>query len=46
MGDHIQVNEGLPAGMALAHDGLVLERLDGQWTLLHSDWLGQTLGEA
>ena len=46
MGDHIQVNEGLPAGMALAHDGLVLERLDGQWALLHSDWLGQTLGEA
>lgn len=46
MGDHVQVNKGLPAGMALAHDGLVLERADGQWSMGHSDWLVQTFGVA
>ena len=39
MGPHLEVGQGLPEGVRLAHDGLVLERLEtGVWQEKLSDW--------
>ena len=39
MGPHLEVGQALPEGVRLAHDGLVLERLEtGVWQEKLSDW--------
>ena len=39
MGPHLEVGQALPDGVRLAHDGLVLERLEtGLWQEKLSDW--------
>ena len=39
MGPHLEVGQALPQGVRLAHDGLVLERLEtGVWQEKLSDW--------
>ena len=40
MGPHLEVDQALPEGVRLAHDGLVLERLEsGEWQEKTSDWV-------
>lgn len=39
MGPHLEVDQALPEGVRLAHDGLVLERLEtGAWQEKRSEW--------
>lgn len=39
MGPHLEIGQALPEGVRLAHDGLVLERLEtGVWQEKLSDW--------
>ena len=45
MGSHHEVDQALPQGVRLAHDGLVLERLQtGEWQEKVSDWARNAKG--